>query len=209
MVNMLDKSHENIVRCYIRAKDENRPYLMEKVFTNSATLEMVLKTENISFPSNAVGLDVITDVLVRKFSQTYENVYTYCLFDSSKINKDELSCGWLVGMNEKEGGNVRVGCGRYNWHFDNEINTLADHLIITIEQMVVLAPEFSGQIMDWLNKLPYPWCDSVSMLQTMPDLESLNSVREQIEHEKGTDLFLSPATNNIGKNRRTLRIVST
>jgi len=75
---------------------------------------------------------------VRDFNLNYENVYTFCLSDSLKTSKNELSCCWLVGMNEKEGGRVRVGCGIYNWPFDAERDGLADHLAITIETMVVL-----------------------------------------------------------------------
>ncbi|MEH6579588.1 MAG: hypothetical protein V7731_21230 [Amphritea sp.] len=175
----MDNIHANIVRSYIRAKDENRPHLMGKVFTDSATLEMVLNTDNISFPAITSGVEAITDVLVRQFSQTYENVYTYCLLDSSENSKDELSFRWLVGMNERESGSVRVGCGRYNWHFNNQAYTLVDHLIITIEEMAVLPPESIGQIMDWFDTLPYPYCESKMMDEHMPDIDLLNTIRKK------------------------------
>lgn len=181
MVKISVKEYENIVCKYICAKDQNRPHLMKEVFTSLASLEIEVKTKNISFPSNAVGLDEITDILIRNFSHTYENVYTICLADSLISDKNELSCHWLVSMTEKDGGNVRVGCGRYNWHFDDKREVLADHLTITIEQMVELTPELTSQILDWVSKLPYPWCDSEIILQTMPSIESLRPVRAQLD----------------------------
>lgn len=180
MSAVMNKDHEKIITHYIHAKDENRPHLMKNVFTNSATLEIVLKTESISFPSCTVGLHAISDVLVSKFNITYENIYTYCFIDSLKQHKNELSCSWLVTMSEKANGSVRVGYGQYNWHFDNEGVTLADRLIITIEKMVTLNSSFSDQIMDWLNTQPYPWCNSVSISQTMPEIEALDSIRTQM-----------------------------
>ncbi len=178
MIKTNNERYDDIVRNYIFAKDNNKPYLMKKAFTESANLEMVVKTENISFPSNAIGLDAITDILVRKFNQNYENVYTFCISDSIKEDKDELFCNWLVGMTEKEGGSIRVGCGGYNWHFDNSTTILADRLIITIEQMVVLEASFSAEIIDWVSKLPYPWCASAAMFKDMPNIEPLNSIQK-------------------------------
>jgi hypothetical protein len=83
MVEMLVKRQQEIVQRYICAKDKNRPELISRIFTVAARLEIKMKTQSISFPADAVGLDAITDVLIRQFSQNYENVYTFCLFDSS------------------------------------------------------------------------------------------------------------------------------
>ena len=153
---------------------------MAKAFTESVTLNMVMKTESISFPSNTEGLDAITDVLVRNFGQTYENVYTYCLVDTAEYKDNELSCKWLVCMSEKESGNVRVGCGQYNWFFDGDNNARANKLAITIEQMLVLTPDLSSQVMNWVNTLSYPWCNTKKILETMPDIEPLSIVRKEI-----------------------------
>lgn len=116
----------------------------------------------------------------KKFSATYENIYTFCLSDSVASNDDSLSCNWLVAMSDKASGNVRVGCGQYHWHFDNEANGLADALIITIEQMLVLTPESADQVLGWVSKLPYPWCESATMFQTMPPLDALTPIKEQM-----------------------------
>lgn len=180
MMKQTTKSQANKLLNYLLAKDQNKPHLMKEAFTASATLKMEVKTENISFPSTAVGLEEITDVLIKKFSATYENIYTFCLSDSVASNDDNLSCNWLVAMSDKANGNVRVGCGEYHWHFDNEANGLADALIITIEQMLVLTPESADQVLGWVSKLPYPWCESATMFQTMPPLDALTPIKEQM-----------------------------
>ncbi len=90
---------------------------MQSIFSDSAVLEMNVKTENIAFPSKTKGLDLITDVLVKKFNETYENIYTFCLSDSIQQN---IECRWLVGMTTKESGELRIGHGTYAWEFDKE-----------------------------------------------------------------------------------------
>jgi hypothetical protein len=67
------------IATYIRAKDGNRPHLMEAAFVDDATLEMVVKVEGMAFPPSAKGIDELTQVLVSRFNQTYENIYTFCL----------------------------------------------------------------------------------------------------------------------------------
>ncbi len=157
---------------------------MSRVFTVAARVEIKMKTQSIAFPAGAVGLDDITDVLISQFSQNYENVYTFCLFDSSENHENKFSCDWLVVMTEKNGGGLRVGCGSYNWSFDHQQEILADHLIITIEQMILLSPDSYDQIFAWVTKLPYPRCSADEMLETMPSLALLNSVRNQISNKK-------------------------
>ena len=153
---------------------------MKAAFSDSATLDMKVKTESISFPAHSVGLDAITNGLVRNFNQTYENVYTLCLSDSLKYQKNTMSCNWLVGMTEKEGGNIRVGCGKYDWRFNDETPNLAIHLTITIEHMLVLTPDHANQVMEWLGKLPYPFCESKRAFEFMPDFEPLKVVRKSV-----------------------------
>jgi hypothetical protein len=174
------ETYKNIIRNYIRAKDDNKPHLMKAAFTGSATLAMKVNTSNISFPSNVIGLDEITDVLVRKFSQTYENVYTFCFVDSLDSQDGAMSCKWLVGMSERDGRGVRIGCGRYDWGFEDEKGQLASSLVITIEQMLIFSSEETNQLIEWIGNLPYPFCDSGVALDRMPDFESLDVIREYI-----------------------------
>src|SRR5213593_1987385 len=142
---------QEVIGTYIRAKDENRPHLMKRAFAEDATLEMVVKTGTISFPPHASGLESITDILVRKFAQNFENVYTFCLAPPPQGQHSSFSCKWLVGMSEKETRRVRVGCGRYDWLFQSKGPRLAQRLTITIELMQVLPPERLPSVIAWLS----------------------------------------------------------
>ena len=178
---------EGLVRAYIRAKDENRPHLMEHVFAGDACLEMIVKSETISFPPVTRGLASITEVLVRNFAKTYENVYTFCL-ERPNLQSHErgFSCDWLVGMSEREGGHARVGCGRYDWHFSPEGSFLVDRLVITIEAMQVLPPGWNKAVFGWLSGLPYPWCSADVIAETAPVLEGIEAVIEYLTHKEKT-----------------------
>ena len=67
------------VKTYILAKDGNRPFLMSQAFAENAELEIVVKTDAISFPGSAKGVAALEDILVRRFGREFENVYTFCL----------------------------------------------------------------------------------------------------------------------------------
>lgn len=166
------------ITTYIWAKDGNRPWLMRRVFAEDARLEVVVNTDTISFPSTAVGIGEITDALVRRFSEDQENVYTFCLSSPPKERRQRFSCDWLVGMSRRDNGDVRVGCGRYDWSFAGSNDVLASDLKITIEVMEVLAPEDLQHVMDWLSDLPYPWCSGKTAARSIPGLDSLRPISD-------------------------------
>lgn len=180
---MLEKSRPtpaSLVRTYFQAKDGNRPYLMARAFAETASLEMVVKTDAISFPSLTQGVAGITDVLVSKFGQTYENVYSFCLRTPPDVPAKRFSCKWLVGMSEKQSGNVRIGCGRYDWTFQTEAPFLVEHLRITIGVMQVLPAEHLPILMDWIGGLPYPWCPAAVVFTGAPRVPGLVPVLKYV-----------------------------
>ena len=83
---------------YIRAKDSNRPHLLDAVFAADATVQMHVQTDAISFPSSLQGRDAIADTLVRRFNQTYENIYTLCIGEPPEADAQIYSCDWFVAM---------------------------------------------------------------------------------------------------------------
>jgi hypothetical protein len=171
-----DGTTEQVLRDYFHAKDENRPWYMARAFAPDAGLSMVLKTQSIAFPSEVAGEPAIADTLVRKFGQSYENVYTFYLDRPAPgAVLAEFSCDWMVAMTEKATGNVRVGCGRYDWRFQADPH-LAKHLTITIDVMETLAPDAAPTVFDWVTSLPYPWLDRAA-LRGMPALDALAGVR--------------------------------
>ena len=169
------------VEIYIRAKDENRPSLMERAFAENAKLEMIVKSGTISFPPVSIGLQTISDVLVRRFAQTYENVHTFCLSAPPPDDQFIFSCNWLVGMSEKDSRSVRVGFGRYDWQLQSQGQRLVELLAITIDRMESLPPSYLASVVDWLSGLPYPWCTAQAALAGIPSLELLHPMQQDLE----------------------------
>ena len=175
------KPSDSIV-AYLRAKDGNRPHLLVDSFTDDASLAMVVNTGTISFPPVSQGRDAIAEVLVRRFAQTYENVYTLCLASPPRNEESAFTCDWLVAMTEKESGAVRVGCGRYDWYFAPK-SCLVERLSITIEVMQSLPSRDLDGVMQWVTSLPYPWCSTEVAMRGAPNLSDLGAVLEYIGRE--------------------------
>jgi hypothetical protein len=171
------KSAAETIAAYLRAKDENRPYLMRDAFEEDAALAMVVKSENIAFPAATRGREAITNVLVRDFSSAYENVRSLCLAPPPIGTPHAYTCPWLVGMSTKADGNARAGWGRYDWTFDGETSRVR-RLTITIEAMHVLPARCVDAIAAWTFALPYPWCSADRALATMPAIDELQPLRD-------------------------------
>jgi len=169
-----------VLRDYFHAKDENRPWYMARAFAPDAILKMALRTEAIAFPPESRGLEAITDTVVRRFGQTYDNVYTFYLSrPENGAVLDTYACDWIVGMTEKANGQMRVGCGRYDWTFQREPH-LASRLQITIETMLTLPAHDSPIVLEWLTGLPYPWTDAQQVVAAAPAIEALAPVLQWI-----------------------------
>jgi len=163
------------ISAYLRAKDGNRPHLLAHAFAEHAVLTMDVRTGTIAFPPVSRGRDAIADVLVRRFTQAYENVYTLCLGPAPMHFVNVFRCDWLVAMTEKEGRGVRVGCGRYDWRFA-PVSGLVDSLMITIEVMQALPADAQADVMAWVANLPSRWCSAQFALQGMPHRDELAPV---------------------------------
>lgn len=153
---------------YIHAKDRNRPHLLDGAFTGTAVLNVLVKSGTLTFPAQSSGREAIAEVLVRRVGQTFENVYTLCLTTPPTGRARAFACDWLVGMSEKASGVVRVGCGRYEWQFQDAEPCLAEALRITIEHMEVLPATMLEPVMQWLSSLPYPWCPARAAARSAP-----------------------------------------
>src|SRR5262249_16623614 len=118
MSELAPPTPESVVRDYIRAKDENRPHVLDRVFAPDAVVEIRNPSAAIAFPAPTSGRAAIADVLVRSFGQTHENVYPFCL-QRPAGRAGSFDCDWIVAMTERSGSrSVRVGRGRYAWRFD-------------------------------------------------------------------------------------------
>ena len=161
------------MRTYLEAKDQNRPWLMPRAFAQDATLTVDAPAGSIPFPPVTQGIDAVTDVLVRRFAQTFENVLTFCLAAPPAQEAARFGCAWLVGMSEKESRVVRVGWGRYDWSFRASPPCVAQRLAIVIEAMHTLPANTLAPVMEWLHALPYPWCEPRVAADAAPAVEGL------------------------------------
>jgi len=167
------------IQQYINAKDSNRPHLLRQAFYAGCTTGDGGTHGSISFPPHVEGLESIGDVLVSRFGQTFENVYTF-VWDThrSRISKT-FQCQWLVAMSDKNSGEVRVGCGQYGWQFNPE-SGLVERLTITIEHMKTLPPTDLHTIMEWVSHLDYPWCRPEALASNAPDIGTLEEVIQYV-----------------------------
>ncbi|TAJ88327.1 hypothetical protein [Reyranella sp.] len=172
------------VTTYFHAKDGNRPFLMRQAFAEGVQLEMVVKTEAISFPSTARGLVEIEEVLVRRIATDFENVYSFGLAQPTEVDRRRFSCPWLVAMSARADGALRVGVGRYDWQFSPDLKCLVEKLLITIDVMQVLPASELDRIMSWITSLPYPWCQPDEVVRTMPRIEELAPVERYLKEAR-------------------------
>ena len=166
---------EAVLRGYFHAKDENRPHLLEDVFASDAELVIRNRSANIAFPAFTRGRSAIAEVLVRSFARSYENIYSFHL-DRPRVDVREFACPWLVGLSERSSGDVRVGCGTYEWAFETHAPHMASRLAITIEAMQVLPLAHSQAVFAWLRALNYPWSSPEAALRGIPGDELLSPV---------------------------------
>jgi hypothetical protein len=145
---------------------------------------MTLKTDSISFPSEVEGAEGIAEVLVSRFAQQYENVYTFCL-GSPPADAPFFECAWLVCMTEKSTGAARVGFGRYEWRYDGLAGKIAK-LRIVIEEMNTLPSDSSPRILDWAEGLPYPWCPAELPARTAPLFPPVQRVVDGVQRLLGS-----------------------
>lgn len=174
---MTDITTRSLLRDYLRAKDENRVLFLRRGFAPDVSLVMVLNTDDIQFPAQSLGVDAVADTLAVRFNQTYENIFTFYLGSPpDDATTEAFHCGWMVGMTEKATGNVRVGCGNYEWLFDLQPYRVKG-LRITIEHMRTLTPDRGDAVFDWLLASPYPFADPHALAAAMPGIEALAPVK--------------------------------
>jgi hypothetical protein len=118
---------------------------------------------------------------LRRFGVDYENVFTFCLSKPSEAHRSHFACHWLVGMSAKNNGQVRIGCGRYDWYFGSNGGGLVERLVIAIDVMKVLPAVELAASMRWLSSLPYPWCTPDQAAGTMPKIDGLAEIEAYLK----------------------------
>ena len=171
---MNDAAHA--ILAYLRAKDDNRPYLIPAAFRDDARVSMKVRTTSIAFPSEIRGSRDIADVLVRRFNQKHENIHSFCVGAPPMPGQIQHACAWLVAMSQKQDGAVRVGAGRYDWTFADSGDRRASALTIRVDLMEALPEEALPAVMNWAGALPRPWCEVAMLERRLPDLPVLRTL---------------------------------
>ncbi len=82
-------------------------------------------------------------------------------------------------MSVKATGQLRIGCGRYDWHFNEDGKV--GKLVINIDVMKVLSGTELDAVMCWLSSLPYPWCSSSQALESFPANNDLSEIEAHLK----------------------------
>jgi len=61
---------------------------------------------------------------------------------------------------------------------------LAEKLTITIQAMELLSPDTLNEVMDWLDRLPYPWCSRQDARERMPRLDELGPIHRGLSSDR-------------------------
>jgi hypothetical protein len=189
---------EAVLRGYFHAKDENRPHLLEDVFSPNAELLVRNQSASIAFPPLTRGRPAIAEVLVRSCALSYENVYSFYL-GRPLPSVREFTCPWLVGMSERSSGEVRVGCGTYEWAFELHAPHTARRLVVDIEAMQVLPATESTRVFAWLRALNYPWSSARDASRGLPANELLSPIAQFLSRHVAVGS--SEGCGNIGSTR--------
>ncbi len=169
---------KKLVAEYLSAKDNNKPHLMQQVFTADAELRMQVASDNITFPPQVSGEAEITAILVQRFNETYQNIYTFCLPESlpqrTTEHQDHVACRWFVCMQDKQTAEIKVGAGWYRWYPDGERIVRLD---IEIEKMHLLSGDEQFEVFAWVQQLPWPWCSAETASETLPFMLEMDALR--------------------------------
>jgi hypothetical protein len=168
-----------LIETYVRAKDQTRPYEMARVFTPDVNLTMNVLTREIEFPPQAQGLQSVAKILCSDLNRRFENILTFCLSEPPGDTADSYKCEWIVVMSEKEGGQVRVGGGIYEWNLDPS-HSLISSFVITVKGMGTLSIDHLPQITEWVRQLDYPWTTRPRIEASGSTIEGLIEILRQV-----------------------------
>ena len=170
-------SAADVIAAYVEAKDRTHLQLLGRVFVEGdCEIEYADKTHLVSLPSSSRGLEQIAQMLAT-FGGPYENIRTFCLSRPNSNYLPHFRCDFLVGMNARQDGTVRVGVGQYDWHFGSDDDSRVKKLVIALELMFVLPASESVPIMQWLAALPYPWCSNIQACESIPAIDALRPIK--------------------------------
>ncbi|MED5621308.1 nuclear transport factor 2 family protein [Ideonella sp. BN130291] len=167
-----------LIETYLQAKDGNRPHLMARAFAADATVNVASLRRTAAPPARLQGLEAITAALVSEVDQACENIYSFCLQRPDEpLKASAFTCDWLFVMTQRSSGDVRIGCGRYDWRFRFTDRWLVQRLDIVVAGIEVLPPSMWQAALAWVNTLGYPWSSSDEVLAYWPGEPRLDALK--------------------------------
>jgi hypothetical protein len=142
---------------YFEGKDENKPEVIENLFSDTATVTFEIRPDNIKFPSRITGAKNIAETMFNDFHDNFDQITSYYIeSELPDLDQDKIIClKWLVVMREKCSGLFRIGTGYYDWHFGLEPKV--DKLHIYIHDMVVCPEKHTNWAYNLQSRFFYPW----------------------------------------------------
>ena len=162
------------IKTYILAKDGNRPYLMRRAFAERRTRDRGQDRRHQLFRARPRVSARSKTFSCGSSASIMRNVTPFAFSEPPPAGSVHFACHWLVGMSAKANGQIRIGCGRYDWYFN--AHGQVEKLVIAIDVMKVLAADQLRPNMNWFSALPYPWCSAGEALRQMPASDGLAEI---------------------------------
>jgi hypothetical protein len=83
-------------------------------------------------------------------------------------------------MSARSNGQIRIGCGRYDWYFAPDQACRVERLVITIDVMKIFPATELTVTMNWLSSLPYPWCTPGEALRGAPAIDGFTEIKSYL-----------------------------
>ena len=173
-------AHEKALDLYIRAKDQNRPFLLTEAFVDQARFDLQL-SEDIEFGRRAAGQrpETVAET-VAVIGAQFLDVFTTTVTESVVDASNSLACHWLAGLVGREEEQLFVNWGRYLFSFGPE--SRVRRLQVSFDGGTVLPAGSQAQTLSWLSQLPSPLCSAKELLTGIPELEALEPLRGFVGH---------------------------
>lgn len=158
---------KNLLERYFDGKDNNKPEVIENLFTSEGVVTFDIVPDTIKFPARIEGAKNISAMMFADFHDNFDNISSYYIVDEFHgLDEHQIaSMDWLVVMRERKTGLFRLGTGSYHWEFGVQFTVGADQgvdwkvsrLDIYIHDMFSFPEHEASWIKDSKSQLPYPW----------------------------------------------------
>jgi hypothetical protein len=146
-----------LVQTYLSAKDHHQPRLYRRVFHPDAVFSSTSPDPSFGQGHEHAGLDAIQRVFA-PLSQACHNIVTLVPRPSVVDDGPIQTSDWLVGMQQRHDGQVRLAAGTYRWTFRG---ALASRLDVVMTWVHLTDARNGAPALDWMLDAQGPWVESL------------------------------------------------